>query len=537
MPFQFLPFFAGHSSLAGPPPASSDTILITDDYTLHSGHSLHLHGTPGLKVQVREGAEITVTLDGGVTVSNPFGRAVGLVTTATVQGAADIVVNAGFETVSAGAGNLAAAFQLDGDNDRLTINGAVSVTSLDDKAYGVMGDGAAQQYAVFGSIHVLGHVSGYGIVTAGPSTTVNHGSIEAVGENEGVGYLGAPAGGDDLTNLGDIRARAVVGPYTADHAIPMAVGVAMSGGAFANAGHVTVLAQGVAIGVRMVGMTAFSNQADGVIQARATGHHALSIGVLMGSPLGPSAALDNQGIIRGDIAITTQAPASGGAGGDIAGVDEVQNHGKIFGDIRLGQDGDRLFNDGLISGAVDLGSGDDSFDSQHGKLRGEVAGGDGADSLRGSSAGDVLHGDDPGLSGGGDDQIAGLKGADTLGGGDGDDLLNGGGGADLLSGGSGADIFAYARAGDSHLGSADLITDLDGADAVDLSRIDADTAGGGDQAFHLVSAFSNAAGELVVSYDAGLDLTSFSGDVDGDGVADLVITAAGDHHDFANFVL
>jgi hypothetical protein len=40
-----------------------------------------------------------------------------------------------------------------------------------------------------------------------------------------------------------------------------------------------------------------------------------------------------------------------------------------------------------------------------------------------------------------------------------------------------------------------------------------------------------------VSYDAGSGLTSFLGDVDGDGQADLVIHASGDQIGFTGLVL
>jgi len=59
----------------------------------------------------------------------------------------------------------------------------------------------------------------------------------------------------------------------------------------------------------------------------------------------------------------------------------------------------------------------------------------------------------------------------------------------------------------------------------------------GDQAFHLVSAFGGHAGELVVGYDDFREVTNISGDVDGDGTADFLITADGDHTGFNHFVL
>jgi serralysin len=130
-----------------------------------------------------------------------------------------------------------------------------------------------------------------------------------------------------------------------------------------------------------------------------------------------------------------------------------------------------------------------------------------------------------------------MKGDDSLFGGQGADTLTGGAGADSLSGGDGADVFRFTKLSDSTAASSDLITDLTDADQIDLHLLDADTGTGGDQAFHLVGAFGGHAGELTVAYDSGADLTTVSGDVDGDGVADLVITIAGDSSGFTNFVL
>ena len=96
---------------------------------------------------------------------------------------------------------------------------------------------------------------------------------------------------------------------------------------------------------------------------------------------------------------------------------------------------------------------------------------------------------------------------------------------------------SFATVSDSWKKGIDLVTDLTKADVIDLSAVDADSGNAGDQAFHLVGAFSHHAGELVVSYDASSGLTLVQGDVDGNGKADLIISVAGDLHGFTNFVL
>lgn len=135
------------------------------------------------------------------------------------------------------------------------------------------------------------------------------------------------------------------------------------------------------------------------------------------------------------------------------------------------------------------------------------------------------------------DVLTGGAKADSIDAGEGDNALTGGGGADTLSAGSGADDFVYLSAADSTRHATDLITGLDSNDTIDLSAIDADATQAGDQAFQLVASFTGVAGQLTLVYNAGHDVTVLSGDVDGDGKADLVIDIAGDQHSFGGLVL
>jgi Ca2+-binding RTX toxin-like protein len=135
------------------------------------------------------------------------------------------------------------------------------------------------------------------------------------------------------------------------------------------------------------------------------------------------------------------------------------------------------------------------------------------------------------------DLMAGGQLGDTLSGGGADDTITGAGGADTLTGGAGADTFAYGFVHQSWSGAADLITDLEAGDVIDLSGVDADRRSPGDQAFTVVAAFDHNAGELTMTYDAGQDLTTIAGDVNGDGRADLVIHLSGDQTGFAGIVL
>jgi hypothetical protein len=152
-----------------------------------------------------------------------------------------------------------------------------------------------------------------------------------------------------------------------------------------------------------------------------------------------------------------------------------------------------------------------------------LVGGAFADSLRGM---------------GGNDQLFGHAGDDRLVGGTGDDTVNGGDGRDRLTGGTGADLFVFQSVQESSpTKQADAIMDLTASDRIDLSAIDADTTVKGDQAFHLVGAFTHEAGELTLTFDAAQNRTLLQADTDGDGHADLVVKLVGDHHDFTGLVL
>jgi serralysin len=122
------------------------------------------------------------------------------------------------------------------------------------------------------------------------------------------------------------------------------------------------------------------------------------------------------------------------------------------------------------------------------------------------------------LAGAGDDSLFGGANAD---------ILYGGLGADSMDGGEGADTYLYRSAAESTAASRDTLTFTAG-DRIDLSAIDADaTSPGVNDAFAFIGSglFGNHAGELRAFQSAGV--WTIEGDVNGDGVADLVITVTG----------
>lgn len=200
---------------------------------------------------------------------------------------------------------------------------------------------------------------------------------------------------------------------------------------------------------------------------------------------------------------------SGGAGADLmfgGGDGDVLDGGEGADELH-GDGGDDLLNGGAGDDNLRGGSGDD-----------ELMGGAGRDQLHGGADADRL------IGGNGVDRITGDLGEDFLLGGDGDDLLFGGAAADIFAIESIGESFAFRRS-DGVKGKGDVIADFEsGIDKIDLSAVDADIGLVGDQAFTFVgtAAFSGRSGELRID-DFGTRVL-LSGDVDGDGQADFVIT-------------
>ncbi len=199
-------------------------------------------------------------------------------------------------------------------------------------------------------------------------------------------------------------------------------------------------------------------------------------------------------------------------------------------DTLLGMEGDDTVTGGAGADYIVGGDGAD-----------RLSGDDGDDNMQGNDGNDTLNGglDNDGLDGGagndtlngdaGNDYLGGGEGNDILGGGDGNDVFVGGPSLDTLAGGAGADAFFFTALSDSTSAAPDKITDFNWADGdyIDLSRIDANTTTAGDQAFSFVNSFTKQAGQATLTYDAASNTSTFSADVDGDGVADFVLQING----------
>ena len=125
-----------------------------------------------------------------------------------------------------------------------------------------------------------------------------------------------------------------------------------------------------------------------------------------------------------------------------------------------GGDGvDHIINQGMMSGAIDLGGENDTYLAiGAGSVAGDVRGGAGSDTLRGSSSDDVFVGDsgnDVLFGRGGNDTIYGGADHDWISGEDGHDYLLGEAGLDLVTGGFGNDTLDGGNDNDRLFGGAD----------------------------------------------------------------------------------
>lgn len=239
-----------------------------------------------------------------------------------------------------------------------------------------------------------------------------------------------------------------------------------------------------------------------------------------------------------------------------SGIDQL--HGDDSNDDIFGGDGnDDIYggaNDDVLrggGGADDFygGTGTDtvSYDSSTSRLIMDLQNptngfgdgdGDTFDSIEffeGSDWNDQLRGDST------SNDFSGGARTDRLYGRGGDDILDGEGGADAIYGNSGVDVmtggddtlrdrFIYFNLSESGVGTGnrDIITDFtSGEDRIEISRFDAQTDVGGNNAFSFIGSgqFSGTSGEL--RYQKYGSWTLVAADVDGDGVADWELRLEG----------
>lgn len=309
--------------------------------------------------------------------------------------------------------------------------------------------------------------------------------------------------------------------------------------------------------MRSLAQLGFAPTADGIEITR--GNETLEIHSASGSPLS-AADFDNRllGLTRLPLpeADTTSVTLAGTPGDDWSrgGHGNDLLSGGSGNDVLMGGPGDDVLDGGAGADIIDGGTGHDmlSFASATWRVMvdlqndafdfGDAVGdtyanidaitaGPYADQLRGDAFDNEFYG------GRYSDRLYGRAGNDHLDGGRGVDALYGNAGADVLTGGGPSDQrdrFIYFHAADSRPGEGnhDRITDfVSGVDRVEISRLDADLATAGNQAFTLIGTtpFSGSAGELRYLQDSVGNTTLLQADMDGDGLADFEIAFDGIH--------
>ena len=239
--------------------------------------------------------------------------------------------------------------------------------------------------------------------------------------------------------------------------------------------------------------------------------------------------------------LTTGANNTGDAAGDTySGIEVIL--GSEFNDTLSGTStGNRLSGAGGNDTLYGLG-GNDTLDGDAGND--SILGGDGHDTLDGGTGADYLHG------GYGNDTIDGGADADSLYGSYGNDTLNGGAGDDLLHGGSGNDVFVF----EGNWGNDTVQGFYNGFEHLDLSnsglifsnliisQVGSNTVvdGGNGNTITLTGitstditaddfVFASELSGFTLTGIANGDLSGWSvsnlGDVNGDGIADIIIGA------------
>ena len=162
-----------------------------------------------------------------------------------------------------------------------------------------------------------------------------------------------------------------------------------------------------------------------------------------------------------------------------------------------------------------------------------VNGGQGGDRIVGDGADNKFEGY------AGNDTLIGGQGNDTLNGGSGgyndEDRLSGGAGQDLYNGGLGADVLVWSSIFHTTVAAPDQIQSMEATDVIHVKDIDADITTPGDQAFTIVGSFTGVAGQMLVVSNSLV--TQWQMDVDGDGSADGMFEAGGDHTAHSEYVL
>jgi Ca2+-binding RTX toxin-like protein len=298
-----------------------------------------------------------------------------------------------------------------------------------------------------------GDAQGLWVTSTFRSGLNNSGSIYAISDTHGA-WAYADWGSAQLVNSGIIAARGGTAARTL---------FLSNGGNVINQAGGSILAEAPnAVAVyfgrghfQVIGQppTAVDLTNWGRIEAQSTDPTKASVALYLAHGDHESMVVENHGSITADVAIYSDSYAFSPPQNS---ADWINNRagGTITGEIYLDLGDDRLINEGLINGYIEMGDGNDFVDMRSGAHAGNT---------------DLGWGNDTYLGGSGIDSAIGDRGADVMAGGGGDDLLLGGWGNDNIRGDGGSDGL-YGEGGDDTITTqgGDFVDAGDGNDWVIL---------------------------------------------------------------------
>ena len=273
-------------------------------------------------------------------------------------------------------------------------------------------------------------------------------TVQAADHAVGVEY--GPAVGGALNNAGAITVNGVNTAYGLDLTSTGALSVTNSGALAATASAATGVADGILLSLAGPGVVSIVNtgsiSATGYVYIDYYGYpvrgsNAINVGLTTGSLSTGSVAIDNSGVIQGNINLSTLT----------GGGDQIVNTGTISGDVLLGAGGD-IYNSSAGSQVTMVlgGQGNDTISGAGGSSGVETLGGGGgvntltyANANAGVTASLVLG--QAQMTGGGGTEL--LSGFQNLIGSAFNDTLEGATGSKFLDGGGGVNTLTYADLG------------------------------------------------------------------------------------------
>jgi hypothetical protein len=130
-----------------PEPGSADTIHVTTSYTVDAGDTLDMNGSPGFKLEVKNGTTVNLDIEGAVNLDGgaDHAKVAGVLTSRSVNGDANVAIGgAGSLSVSTQADQgVAIGVLLQVDDASFANGGSLHVSAQNGLAAGAAAEGAS----------------------------------------------------------------------------------------------------------------------------------------------------------------------------------------------------------------------------------------------------------------------------------------------------------------------------------------------------------------------------------------------------------